>query len=104
MLASHLLRMISVCLNGDYQDPAVRNQIKQQCIPHLSQHRREVLAGTYAGRHLRPAGFISNKIAGTLIIRQALAHAHRNLVELENSNVLSFAAAALSRSTASATA
>ena len=58
MLPSHLLRMVSLCISGDYQDAAVRARIKEKCIPFLAKHRREVLAGSYNGRHVRPAGFI----------------------------------------------
>ncbi|MFL1449243.1 hypothetical protein ACI77O_12680 [Pseudomonas tritici] len=98
MLPSHLLRMINVCLNGNYDDPGVREHIKLQCIPYLNQHRREVLAGSYSGRHQRPSGFISKKVSGTMIIRRAVAQAHKRLVaHSASSNVLSFSAAAKRR-------
>lgn len=98
MLPSHLLRMVSQCVSGDYQDPSVRTRIKERCIPFLSQHRREVLAGSYNGRHARHAGFISKMIADSRLIRRALAHAHKSLMAMDaTSNVLSFQAAARRR-------
>lgn len=101
MLPNHLTRMISVCINGDYQDPAVRERIKLQCIPLLSQHRREVLSGTFKGRHSRPAGFTFKMAAKVRLIRRTLAHAHRELNITESgSNVISFQAAAQRRANA----
>lgn len=98
MLPSHLLRMVSLCISGDYQDAAVRARIKEKCIPFLAKHRREVLAGSYNGRHVRPAGFILKMIEGTQLIRRALAHAHISLTALEStSNVISFHAASMRR-------
>lgn len=98
MLPSHLLRLVSLCISGDYQDPAVRTRIKEKCIPFLSKHRREVLAGSYNGRHARPAGFISKMIADTQLIRRTLAHAHGELILADStSNVISFHAAAMRR-------
>nr|WP_192963478.1 hypothetical protein [Pseudomonas fluorescens] len=98
MLPSHLLRMVSLCVSGDYQDPAVRTRIKEKCIPFLSKYRREVLVGSYNGRHARHAGFISKIIANTQLIRRTLSHAHGRLTSLEaTSNVLSFQAAAQRR-------
>lgn len=101
MLPSHLMRMISVCVSGDYNDPAVRQRIKLQCIPQLSLHRREVLCGSFKGRHDRPSGFIRKMNEKTKIIRQSLVHAHRKLNDLEPAtNVISFQAAALRRADA----
>ncbi|MCF5371966.1 hypothetical protein [Pseudomonas syringae] len=98
MLPSHLTRMISLCINGDYEDPAVRERIKLQCIPLLSQHRREVLSGTFKGRHCRPAGFIVKMAEKVRLIRRTLAHAHRDLIISESgTNVISFQAAAQRR-------
>lgn len=95
MLPSHLLRMVSLCISGDYQDPAVRARIKEKCIPFLSKHRRDVLAGSYHGRHARPAGFISKMVADTRLIRRTLVHVHGMLTAAEaTSNVISFRAAA----------
>lgn len=95
MLPSHLLRMVSLCISGDYQDPAVRARIKEKCIPFLSKHRRDVLAGSYHGRHARPAGFIRKMTADTTLIRKTLLHVHGMLSAAEaTSNVVSFQAAA----------
>lgn len=95
MLPSHLLRMVSLCISGDYQDTAVRTRIKEKCIPFLSKHRREVLAGSYNGRHARPAGFIRKMITDTQLIRRTLAHVHGQLIVAEpTTNVISFRAAA----------
>lgn len=95
MLPSHLMRMISVCLSGDYNDPAVRQRIKLQCIPQLSQHRREVLCGSFKGRHDRPVGFIFKMVEKAQLIRRTLVQAHQCLnVKEPCTNVLSFAAAA----------
>lgn len=92
MLPTHMLRMIKVCVSGDYTDPAVRERIKRHCIPTLSKHRREVLGGSYAGRHVRPAGFMANMLDDAQLIRRTLAHAHRHLLVAEPvSNVVSFA-------------
>ncbi|MPQ71463.1 hypothetical protein [Pseudomonas sp. MWU12-2323] len=94
MLPSHLMRMIGVCVNGDYNDPAVRQRIKFQCIPQLSQHRREVLNGSFKGRHDRPVGFICKMVKNAQLIRRTLTHAHQCLNLKEPcTNVLSFAAA-----------
>lgn len=91
MLPNHMLRMINVCINGDYADPAVRERVKRHCIPTLSKHRREVLGGSYAGRHGRPAGFMANMLGDAQLIRRSLAHAHRHLLVAEPvSNVVSF--------------
>lgn len=98
MLPSHLLRMVSLCISGDYQDPAVRTRIKEKCIPFLTKHRRDVLAGSYRGRHTRPAGFISKMIADTQLIRRTLTHVHGMLTDAETkNNVISFHAAAMRR-------
>jgi len=98
MLPSHLLRMIHLCASGDYLDPEVRNRIKSQCIPDLSKHRREVLAGIFSGRHVRPHGFISKMTQDSRLIRNTLEHAHQHITANERSNnVLSFAAAASRR-------
>lgn len=94
MLPSHLLRMVSLCVSGDYADPSVRHRIKNQCIPYLSQHRRNVLAGTFNGRHSRPAGFIGKMIEDSQLIRRTLSHSHHLLVATEpRGNVVSFEAA-----------
>jgi hypothetical protein len=99
MLPTHLMRLISVCINGDYEDPAVRKRIKLQCIPVLSQHRREVLSGSFKGRHARPVGFICKMFDNARIIRRTLDHAHKCLNAFEvPSNVYSFEAAAQRRS------
>lgn len=98
MLPSHLSRMLSVCINGDYADATVRQRIKSQCIPYLSQHRREVLAGSFKGRHIRPCGFVQKMMEKARIIRQALAYAHQRLIASEPANnVISFQAAAQRR-------
>lgn len=98
MLPSHLLRMVSLCVSGDYQDPAVRTKIKEKCIPFLSKYRREVLVGSYNGRHARHAGFISKIITNTQLIRRTLSYAHGCLTSVEaTSNVLSFQTAAQRR-------
>lgn len=105
MLPSHLLRMISVCINGNYADPAVLERIKLQCIPALARHRREILAGCFTGRQSRPSGFIAKKIADSQVIRRTLAHAHFHLIAQGNSsNVISFTAAAQRRTELAATA
>lgn len=94
MLPSHLLRMVNVCVSGNYADPAIREKIKLQCIPFLSKHRREVLAGIYIGRHNRPAGFIFKMIEDARLIRRTLAHAHQHLLIMEPvTNVFSFKSA-----------
>lgn len=94
MLPSHMLRMVKVCVSGDYLDPAVREKIKRQCIPTLSQHRREVLAGSYTGRQSRPTGFVSKMLADAQLIRRTLAHAHHHLMKAEPiNNVVSFESA-----------
>jgi hypothetical protein len=98
MLPTHLKRLIGDCINGDYEDPAVRRHIKLQCIPLLSQHRREVLSGSYKGRHGRPAGFICKMLENSRFIRRTLGHAHSCLIAFEtSSNVLSFESAAQRR-------
>lgn len=92
MLPNHMLRMITVCVSGNYADPTVRDRIKGHCIPTLSKHRREVLGGSYVGRHSRPAGFMASMLGDARLIRRALAHAHRHLLVAEPvSNVVSFA-------------
>jgi hypothetical protein len=103
MLPSHLLRMVNVCVSGDYSDPAVRQRIKQQCIPFLSQHRRELLAGSFPGRHSRPVGFIRKVSGDAQLIRRTLSHTHALLHVAEPvSNVVSFAAAAQRRASTTA--
>ncbi|MBJ2214122.1 MULTISPECIES: hypothetical protein [Pseudomonas] len=95
MLPSHLSRFMSVCLNGDYKDAKVREQIKTQCIPYLAQHRREVLAGSFTGRHSRPAGYIARVSEKASLIRRTLRHAHQQLMTgTSTSNVISFSEAA----------
>lgn len=98
MLPSHLLRMVSLCISGDYQDPSVRTRIKEKCIPFLSKHRREALAGSFNGRHARPSGFISKIVADTQLIRRTLMHVHSMLTAADaTNNVISFHAAAMRR-------
>lgn len=102
MLPSHLLRMVNLCVSGDYADAGVRDRIKNQCIPHLRQHRRDVLAGSFTGRHSRPVGFISKMIEDSQLIRRTLTHTHQQLVAVElRDNVVSFEAAARRRALAS---
>lgn len=86
MLPSHLLRMVNVCVSGDYADLSVREKIKHQCIPFLTKHRCEVLAGSYVGRHDRPANFIGKILEDARLIRRTLSHAHRHLVKVEQTN------------------
>jgi hypothetical protein len=102
MLPNHLLRMVNLCVSGDYADAGVRNRIKNQCIPLLRQHRREVLAGSFNGRHSRPVGFIRKMIEDSQLIRRALTHTHQQLIAAEpRHNVISFEAAARRRAQAS---
>ena len=91
MLPSHLSRMLNECLRGDYNDPTVRERIQSRCIPYLSRHRREVLAGSFEGRHHRPAGYVRQVIGKASLIRKVLNHAHQqlNLAGVQ-SNVVSF--------------
>lgn len=103
MLPSHMLRMVKICVSGDYFDPAVREKIKRQCIPILSKHRREVLAGSYSGRQSRPTGFASKMLADAKLIRRTLMHAHQHLMKAEPiTNVVSFNSPSRRRSVAAA--
>ncbi|HBP1602125.1 TPA: hypothetical protein L5U90_003225 [Pseudomonas aeruginosa] len=103
MLPSHLLRMVNLCVSGDYADAGVRDRIKNQCIPTLRQHRRDVLEGSFTGRHSRPVGFIRKMIEDSKLIRRTLNHTHQQLIEAEpRHNVFSFEAAARRRAQASA--
>lgn len=103
MLPSHLLRMVYLCVSGDYADPGVRHRIKNQCIPYLRQHRRNVLAGSFTGRHTRPVGFIGKMIEDSQLIRRTLIHSHQQLIAAEpRGNVASFEAAARHRALTSA--
>lgn len=90
VLPSHLCRMAALCITGDYLDPEVRHHIKSVCIPRLSQHRREILSGTYLDRHTRPEGYLSGIQERSRLIRNALHYAHQHLVPHESSNVISF--------------
>lgn len=95
MLPTHLLRMVSLCVSGEYQDPAVRTRIKEKCIPFLSQYRREVLVGSYSGRHARHPGFVSKMIANTQLVRRTLSYAHGRLTAIEGkNNIIPFRSAA----------
>ena len=90
LLPSHLCRMVSLCMSGDYQSEIVRERIKKVCIPRLNQHRREVLVGSYLNRHCRPEGYVSNLLYKAWVIRQALSSAHEGLRHTERSNVIAF--------------
>lgn len=53
MLPSHLLRMVSLCISGDYQDAAVRARIKESASPSSPSTVAKfwpavTMAGTYA--------------------------------------------------------
>ncbi|KKN96115.1 hypothetical protein LCGC14_0170440 [marine sediment metagenome] len=88
-LPIHFARMAAVCVHGDLADPRVVREIKEVCIPRLSQHRRELLAGSYLKRHDRPQGFISAILSKSATIQGALNTAHRRLMTQGPSNVIS---------------
>ena len=88
-LPIHFARMAAVCVHGDLADPRVVQEIKEVCIPRLSQHRRELLAGSYLKRHDRPQGFISAILSKSATIQGALNTAHRRLMTQGPSNVIS---------------
>lgn len=91
MLPSHLSRMLAVCVSGDYANPSVREDVKSRCIPYLSRHRREVLLGSYEGRHERPNGYVERVLTNARLIRLAVNHAHSMLLATGvKSNVVSF--------------
>lgn len=79
MLPNHLTRLLYQCVTADYFDPAARQHIINACIPPLRQHRRELLAGSFEGRHARPAGYIQRVIDDSTMIRKALQAAHEGL-------------------------
>lgn len=94
MLPSHLSRMINECVAGNYADQAVRERIKNRCILFLSRHRRELLVGSYVGRHERPAGYIQQVLHKASLIRKVVNHAHQQLILAgQPNNVVSLQAA-----------
>ncbi len=90
-LPIHLSRLVGECLNADYDDFAARTHLKAQCIPFLGQHRRELLAGSFVGRHSRPPGYLEMIRQKAKLIRDVLTHAHQEISSREQSNVVSFA-------------